>query len=523
MNRLYRYILMIIWLSGTACNQDLPPERPNILFALADDISYPHMGAYGTDWIQTPAFDRVAANGILFTKAYTPNSKCSPSRASILTGRNTWQLESGANHIVHWPKKFKTYTDVLMEQGYHVGYTAKGYDPYVDGERKSICGPGYNKYTKEVPADRIFKNDYVKNFKDFLASREADEPFCFWYTSLEPHRRYTFQSGTDLAGKKPADIDHVPSFWPDNDTIRHDLLDYAFEIEYFDQQLQQMLEILEQTGELENTLVIVTSDNGMPFPRIKGQAYEYATHLPLAIMWPAGINNPGRVVEDYVSFVDFAPTFLELGNIKPGKSGMLPMAGKSLTDIFYSGQEGKVNPERDFVLVGKERHDIGRPNDWGYPIRGLVRDDFLYLYNFEPDRWPAGNPETGYLNCDGSPTKTAILEQRRNGINQSYWNWCFGKRPQEELYSLENDPENLINLADKPELKQLKQQMKQELWHRLAQEGDPRMLGKGDVFDKYPYGHDNGRHFYERYMAGDSTLNWGWVNPGDFEDESLEL
>ena len=497
-------------------------KRPNILFALADDISYPHMGAYGADWIKTPAFDRVAREGILFSNAYVPNSKCSPSRANILTGRNSWQLEQGANHIVHWPTKYKTYTDVLMENGYHVGFTAKGYDPYVNGVRTSICGPGYNEYEKESPTKYIFNFDYLRNFKDFLSDREQGQPFCFWYTSLEPHRRYEFMSGSRLGGKKPADVDHVPGFWPDNDTVRHDMLDYAFEIEYFDQELQKMLAELEELGELDNTLVIVTSDNGMPFPRVKGQAYEYSVHLPLAIMWPDGIKNPGRVVKDYVSFIDFAPTFLELANIKQEESGMLPITGKSLTDIFYSGKDGIVNPERNFALFGKERHDIGRPHDWGYPIRGIVKDNYIYLHNFKTDRWPSGNPETGYLNCDGGATKTQILNLFRNGENSTYWELCFGKRPQEELYDLRNDPENINNLAENPDFAEIKQLMKNELFGRLEEEGDPRMFGNGDVFDNYVYGDDRGRNFYERFMANDSTVNWGWVNPGDFEKAPLD-
>src|SRR5690606_3009331 len=116
-------------------------------------------------------------------------------------------------------------------------------------------------------------------------------------------------------------------FWPDNDTVRADMLDYAYEIEYFDQHLQRMLDILEARGELENTLVVVTADNGMPFPRTKGQEYEYSNHLPLAVMWPAGISSPGREVNDFVSFIDFSPTFLELAEVEAAGSGMQPITG----------------------------------------------------------------------------------------------------------------------------------------------------------------------------------------------------
>ena len=93
-------------------------ERPNILFCIADDASYPHMGAYGCDWVKTPAFDRVARQGLLFTRAYTPNAKCAPSRACILTGRNSWQLKEACNHIPFFPAEFKSYVEALAEHGY---------------------------------------------------------------------------------------------------------------------------------------------------------------------------------------------------------------------------------------------------------------------------------------------------------------------------------------------------------------------------------------------------------------------
>jgi hypothetical protein len=119
---------------------------------------------------------------------------------------------------------------------------------------------------------------------------------------------------------------------------------------------------------------------------------------------------------------------------------MAPSPGRSLTDVFRSTTSGQVVPERDHVLIGMERHDIGRPHDAGYPIRGIVRDDLLYLHNFEPSRWPASNPETGYLNVDAGPTKTFILDAHRADAADRAWALCFGKRPGDELYDLKQDP-----------------------------------------------------------------------------------
>ena len=500
-------------------------QRPNILFCIADDASYPHMGAYGPDWVKTPAFDRVAREGVLFTNAYTPNAKCAPSRASILTGRNSWQLKEAANHMPFFPLEFKTYVEALAEAGYFVGKTAKGWAPGValdaEGNPRALTGAAFDKKESPPPASGISKTDYAANFNDFLSAKPDGAAWAFWYGGHEPHRRYEYGSGVAKGGKNLTDIGQVPQFWPDNEIIRNDMLDYAFEIEHFDQHLARMLRALEERGELDNTLVVVTADNGMPFPRIKGQEYELSNHLPLAVMWKQGLVSPGRVVDDFVSFIDFAPTFIELAALRWDETGMQPSPGRSLSDILYSAKSGQVNPERDHVLIGKERHDIGRPHDWGYPIRGIVKGGWLYLRNYETSRWPAGNPETGYLNCDGSPTKTEILQSRTKQPPRPFWQLSFGKRSDEEMYDVRNDPECMNNLAAGIEQAAAKAALKQQLLTELKAQRDPRVLGQGHVFDEYPNALEKWRNFYERSMNGDAdTANW--INPSDIERWPIE-
>lgn len=490
---------------------------PNFLFAISDDQSYPHAGAYGCTWVKTPAFDRVAKEGILFHRAYTPNAKCAPSRACILTGRNSWELEEAANHLPYFPEKFKTFPEVLRENGYSVGRTGKGWSPGVaekNGQPRELIAENLAEHKTTPPAKYISNNDYAENFRHFLQNRDAEKPFFFWYGATEPHRRYEFGAGIQKAGKKLSDVDKVPPFWPDVDSVRTDMLDYAFEVEYFDQHLAKMLATLEEEGLLENTVVVVTADNGMPFPRIKGQVYERDNHLPLAIMWPKGIKSPGRDVDEFVNFIDFAPTFLELAGISEEKSGMQAIRGQSLNEYFIATGPSANKNYRDHVLLGKERHDVGRPNDEGYPVRGIIKENYLYTVNFKPDRWPAGNPETGYLNCDGGATKTVILERGHNETN-SYWTLNFGKRPEEELYSLAEDPYCVNNLANEAALAGLKSQLRQQLFAELREQNDPRVLGRGDIFDQYEAATD-GRNYYERFMGGEK-VKAGWVNPGDYK------
>jgi arylsulfatase A-like enzyme len=497
--------------------------RPNILFVIADDWGR-HAGAYGTTWVRTPGFDRVAREGLLFNQAYTPNAKCSPSRAILLTGRHSWQLEEAANHMAYFPARFKSFPEALAEHGYFVGTTGKGWGPDVandaSGRPRAICGKPFNHRRTAPPTAAMSNNDYAANFADFLDAAPRGQPWCFWCGPTEPHRPYEPGSGVARGGKRPADIDRVPAYWPDNETVRRDLLDYAFEVEHVDRHLVRMLDELERRGLRDDTLVIVTSDHGVPFPRAKGQAYPGSNRVPLAVRWPRGIRRPGRAIDDFVDFTDVAPTLLDAAGLGWADGGMAPAAGRSWRELFESEKTGRVVAGRDHVLVGKERHDVGRPHDRGYPIRGLVKGGFLYLQNFEPARWPAGNPETGYLNCDGSPTKTVILEAHRRDPADRSWALSFGRRPAEELYDLARDPDCVHNLAAEPAQQDRRRRLQREMTEELRSQGDPRMFGNGDVFDRYPIANEAVRGFYERYMSGEK-VKAPWVNDSDFEKAPL--
>ncbi|QEL13422.1 sulfatase family protein [Limnoglobus roseus] len=496
--------------------------RPNVLVVIADDWGT-HAGAYGTKWVRTPAFDRIAREGLLFQRAYTPVAKCAPSRASLLTGRYPWQLEEAGNHLAYFPKKFKVWPEALVEKGWFVGSTGKVWAPGVAtdaaGKPRQMGGKPFNQHTLKPPTPGISTNDYAKNFTAFLDTAPADKPWCFWCGFLEPHRGYEFQSGVNKGGKKLADIDRVPAYWPDTDVVRHDMLDYAFEVEHADQHLGLILAELERRGQLDNTLVVVTSDHGMPFPRVKGYAYHDANHVPLAVRWPKGIAAGGRTIDDFVAFPDVAATVLDLGGVPQKDSGMASITGTSWRPIFESRKGGQVVPERNHTLVGKERTDVGRPNDWGYPIRGIVRDGFLFLKNYEPTRWPAGNPETGYLDTDGSPTKTLILELGRKNRSDRFWQLGFGMRLGEELYDLATDPDCVKNLATDPMHEPRRALMHSLMTAELKAQGDPRMFGNGAIFDGYPA--TAGRGFYEKFQRGDK-VEFGWANKSDFEKEPIK-
>ncbi|WP_139957431.1 sulfatase family protein [Flavicella sediminum] len=488
--------LFACFLVGHSQTTKKSKKKPNILFCIADDASMKSFGAYGDTFINTPAIDKLAKEGLTFNNAYNCNPKCAPARACIVTGMYSWQLEEATNHYPKFPAKFKFYPHLLMEKGYEVGLTGKGWGPGEYEGEHNPAGPLYNDIKLKPPHKGISNVDYAANFEKFLADKNNDKPFCFWLGTKEPHRFYELDSWKK-EGKKLGDA-KVPPFYPDNVTVRGDILDYAVEVEWFDTHVGKAIKSLEKRGLLENTIVVISSDHGMPFPRVKGQIYEEGFHVPLIVYWKGKVK-AGRSVEDFVSFPDIAPTIMELAGFKPHKQ----MTGKSFKNSICSNKSGIVDKSRDHVLLGKERHDIGRSNEDGvnlsYPVRAIRTTEFLYVHNIKPERWPAGNPEFDFRNVDGSPTKTFLTSIKPESQEYRFYSLSFGKRLEEELYDMKKDPHCMVNLAYHPNYKKTCQTLRTQMEKELTEQGDPRTLGKGAIFDQYPY---YGKQF--NYETGES-------------------
>jgi uncharacterized sulfatase len=470
-------------------------QKPNILFAISDDQSYPHAGAYGYATAKTPAFDRIAKEGILFNNAFAAAPGCSPSRASLLTGRHIWQIEEAGTHASSFQTKYITYTDLLDSAGYHVGFTGKGWGPgnwQISGRTRNPAGTQYSDIKDENVPEYISKIDYAANFEVFLTDRQPGQPFCFWYGGSEPHRRYK----TGIGAENGYDIEsiEVPPFLPASAEMKSDMADYLYEINHFDTHLGRMIKKLEEIGELNNTIIVVTSDNGMPFPRAKANMYEYGFHMPMAIRWGNQVNG-GRVVDDLVSLTDLAPTFLEIAGVQhPSEiSGEYPMIGRSLVNILKSKESGIVDPSRKAIFGGRERHSSSRWNNLTYPQRALRTQDYLYIKNFKPERWPAGDPERydeqgnlvpGYHDIDDF-MESYVYANREDAEGKKYFEWAVAKRPMEELFDIKSDPACLNNLVEVPEYEEILITHRVMLQERLEQTGDPRVTGNGDIWEEY--------------------------------------
>ena len=371
------------------------------------------------------------------------------------------------------PAKFEVYPDILEKAGYHVGYMKKGYGPGNNGDRpRNPCGPNF------------------KSFAEFLEKRPAGQPFCFWHGSIEPHRPYEWKAGEKL-GMDPAKV-NVPPFWPDDPTTRTDICDYYSEVQDHDRQLGELLAALEKIGELDNTLVIVTGDHAWPFPRGKTNLYDAGTHVPLAIRWPKKIKG-GQKIDDLVSSTCYAPTILEAC----GAPKLTAATGVSLLPLLTD--DGRKPGDSDsHILLGLERHVpchlLENGVQGGYPARAIRTKDFLLIHNFEPDRWPAGDPllfagpkekypsdeelrkdtKLAFADCDAGPTKALILTKRDAPAIKPFYELCFAKRPEWELYDLQKDPHQVRNVADSPDYRKQREKLAAKLLTDLKATSDPR-------------------------------------------------
>ena len=445
--------------------------QPNILLVIADDWSWLHAGAYGDRAVATPNIDRIAREGVVFEHAFVSSPSCTPSRASLLTGQSFWRLRAGGNLYGSLATHHAAYPDLLEAAGYRVGYTRKGWGPGRLGDR-----------------ERNPAGDRYESFAAFLETRDEDQPFSFWFGTHDPHRGYDPESG--VRSGIALDSIAVPSAFPDAPAVRSDIADYYYEVQRIDQDLGGLVNLLAEAGELDQTLIVITSDNGMPFPRAKGNLYDLGVRVPLIARLPGKIPG-GRRVTDLVSLTDLAPTFLVLAGAPVPDA----MTGASLMPQLTTDRSGRVDSTRNAVYFGRERHTPAQetPLGGGYPMRALRTDDYLYVYNFAPDRWPAGTPNdeqsfmhgAWYSDIDGSPTKHFMVDHAEH--HAALFALAFDKRPGEELYDLRADPDQLVNIAQSPAYADAKRALWNQLFGELHASGDPRVLGAGALFDFQPY------------------------------------
>ena len=503
--------------------------RPNILFCFADD-----WGRYASVYaatetrpsinqiVKTPNIDRIASQGALFKNAFVTAPSCTPCRSSLLSGQYFWRTGRGA--ILQgaiWDANIPSYPLLLRDAGYHIGKSHKVWSPGTPadapygGQRhayekagRDFCDFSENA-TQLVRAGLTFAAAKEKllaqvrgNFEAFLADRQAGQPFCYWFGPTLTHRAYEKGSGKALWGIEPDSLKgKLPKFMPDVPEVRADYTDYMGEIQAWDAGVGVLLQKLQAIGELDNTLVIISGDHGMPgVPGGKCNLYDFGVGVALIARGP-GVPG-GRVVDDFVNLMDLAPTFLEVGGVKPPDV----MTGRSFLNVLHSDRSGQVDPTRTWVVTGRERHvAAAREDNRPYPHRALRTPEFLYVRNFAPDRWPMGSPKfssradlpsaealekntfVAFADMDASPTKAWLVRQFAEPQWQWHYDYAFAKRPGEELYDLKQDPDQTKNRAADPAFAERKRELAGRLLQILTEAQDPRVTGDGQTFERSPF------------------------------------
>ncbi|CAN0573814.1 unnamed protein product, partial [Ectocarpus sp. 12 AP-2014] len=441
-----------------ACQPADPIEdKPNFLVLLSDNHYYSHLGCYGDPVVKTPNIDRIAKVGLRFTQAYCAAPSCTAARGALLAGQDIWRLREGANLHSTLPADIPTYTDLLEKVGYGVGHDRKGWGPgsvEAGGRTRNPAGYSY------------------KDLAEFLSdSSVVDKPWSYWVSSRNPHRPFDLGAGI-ASGMDPTQVE-VPPYLPDVPAVRSDICDYYLEIQNFDEEVGAALQLLEEKGMLENTVVIICGDNGWMMPRGLANLYDFGTRVPLIIAWPQHFQGD-RVIDDFVSLNDLAPSILEIAGLDVPKE----MNAHSLLPILASQASGKVEEGRDFMVTARERHALCREGGLGYPGRAIRTDDFLYIQNTFPDRWPAGDsPLFGDIDLhmlqQESPTKEYMMEFKDQPEVAELYRMAFLKRPEEELFDLSKDPFQLQNVAQESEYQEIKLRLQSRLQHYLVANGDP--------------------------------------------------
>jgi len=414
-------------------------ERPNVIVFIADDVSWNDYGCYGNASARTPHIDALAKSGIRFDRAYLTASSCSPSRSSIITGR--YPHNNGRGAELHQPisGNIPWFPEALREAGYytalsgkhHMKSTTKRPEPFehVDGGRVKDNSGGH------------------ANWVQVTKQRPRDQPFFFWFAAYDAHRGWDADRQWDESryGRphRAADV-VVPPFLVDDAATREDLASYYNEVTRFDHYIGRVMNELRQQGVADNTLVFVLADNGRPFPRCKTTIYDSGIKTPMFCYWPQTIA-PGKRTMSLTSTVDIAPTILELAGLNPGES----YQGRSFSKLLTNPADSY----REYVFAEKNWHDFD------FFERGIRSDRFKYIQNNFTN-----NAATPPADAVRSPSYQSILVANVAGILNDAQSHSFVlPRPAEEFYDLQNDPNELKNLAESAEFQAQKELLKKRL------------------------------------------------------------
>jgi N-sulfoglucosamine sulfohydrolase len=468
---LFHWLVLVFLSLASVCTADDRTSKPNVLFILADNWRFPTAGVLGDPAAKTPAFDRIAREGLLFSHVFNPVPSCTPTRSCLLTGRYAHELGASASLWSSFPVDTPVVTELLREAGYEVGYTGKPWGP----GNFDVSG------WKENPVGTKFSD-----FEGFHSKHDPRKPFFFWLGNTDTATK---------AGKLPylaeaklvldANQIVVPPELPDCPEVREDLMNYYGGVMRLDNEAAKAIAVLEKAGTLDDTVIVYTSDNGWQLPRGLANCYDAGSRVPLAIRWGSRLE-AGIRIDKFVNLAELGPTFLEIAGLTPPRE----MTLGSIKNLMFGMPDGQ---SRDAVFMERERHANVRQDNQSYPIRAVRTRDFLYLRNLRPERWPAGDPDVLFLHgrpygdVDTTRVKDFLISHQYDPVYAKYMTLIFGKRPSEEFYDVRIDPHQLNNVAGNPKYNDDLQRHRDLVDDWMKRTRDPRMDPQYDGWDTFPY------------------------------------
>jgi N-sulfoglucosamine sulfohydrolase len=461
--------LILVLLACTAIGRSAPAaeqQRPNILLLLSDDHSYPFVGCYGDANVKTPTLDRLADEGMKFHRFFVAAPQCVPSRAALMTGRSPVAARM-TRFTSPLPRDEITFPELLRDQaGYYTGICGRGY--HLDGSRRlgAAVNQAFDEHRLRTFADRV---DFLNTCPDdqvasqvakFLDKRPDGKPFFLWANFSDPH--HPWNAPADLR-PDPASL-QLPAEWPDLPGMREQLADYCAEVNRLDHTIADVLEVLRERGELDNTLIIFAGDNGAALPHGKGSLYDPGVNVPLIVRWPGAVKPAGES-HDLLSGEDVAPTLLAAAGVSPPER----MSGRSFLPLL----KGESHLPRQHVFF--ERGPHGRApvsvdmHSSGYDLSRAVRSDrYKLIYNCTP--WIPYSP----VDSAGGPAWRQIKAAKDAGelpapLVGAYFNT---PRPVYELYDLQQDPAELTNLSGRPNLRAIERDLRAALAKKMVLDFD---------------------------------------------------
>lgn len=448
--------LVAVFLSGVVTSAQ---ERPNFVLIIADDVGFRDIGVYGSPDVNTPRLDALAGESLRMTNAFLTASSCSPSRASIITGRYPHNNGPACELHKSIPWHLPSVTGVLRDAGYYTALSGKNHISWTkspNGENvpaKAFDQVNNGKDPNSSPPNSGGHARWVQTIRD----RPADTPFMMWLASFDAHRGWDSDKQWDESLYGPMHQPNaltLPPAFIDTPQTRQDFASYLNEVARFDHFVGQVVDELKDQDLWSNTYLFVLADNGRPFPRGKTRLNDDGMQTFLFLSGPA-VQNPGQTSDTLVSVIDIAPTILELAKVEVPES----FQGRSLLPL-YSDPSASVRP---YAFSEHNWHDyeaLGR----------AVRDPrYLYVQNDRP-----GLASQGPADSVRSPTHQDIRAAVASGttLTDAQADVLRAPRPAQELYDRQVDPYQTNNLIADPAVTEVRSRMAAALEHWRDETGD---------------------------------------------------